>query len=372
MPKARIPMSKVREIIRLHETAGMSVRMISRALKVSRPAVDHYLIQARKTKTKWADAESMRDEELVQRLQGNETRKNDPRYADLVTRIREITNELGKKHVTRQLLWEEYRRDYPDGYEYSQFCFHIQMFTADAEVSMHLDHEPGRRLFVDFAGTRPSITDAKTGIEQPVELFVSVLPASGLIYTEAVASQQINDLCTGTRHAFEYAGGVSTIIVSDNLKSAVTKSDRYEPDINRTFEDFGRYYGCVVIPARPAKPRDKALVEAAVNTVYTRILAPLRNRRFTSLGELNSAIWEYLDVLNDRQMKRVLVSRRQRFEQIERAHLQPLPVRPYVTRRFISSVTVQMNYHLYFAVDKHYYSVPYRYRHKKVRGGLHR
>lgn len=367
MPKARISMSKVREIMRLHEITGMSVRMISRALKVSRPAVDHYLIQARKAKLRWTDTERMSDEELLQRLQENDKRKTDPRYEQLIKRMPEILKELGKKHVTRYLLWEEYRRECPDGYEYTQFCFHIQMFTTDTQLSMHLDHEPGKRIFIDFAGTRPTLTDTKTGIERPVELFVAVLPASGLIYIEGVGSQQINDLTRGTRHAFEYADGVPTIIVPDNLKAAVTKADRYEPDINRTFEDFGRYYGCVVIPARPAKPRDKALVEAAVNTVYTRILAPLRTRRFSTLDELNTALWEYLDLLNNREMTRLRISRRQRFEQIERAHLAQLPLRPYVTRRFISPVTVQMNYHLYFAVDKHYYSVPYRYRRKKVR-----
>jgi transposase len=144
------------------------------------------------------------------------------------------------------------------------------MFTADSQLSMHLEHEPGKQMFLDFAGDKPHLLDPKTGVEHPVELFVAVFPASGLIYLEAVESQKIEDPVCAIRHALEYAGGVPMILVPDNLKAAVTKPDRYEADINQSFEDFGRYYGCVVIPARSAKPRDKALVEAAVNLVYTR------------------------------------------------------------------------------------------------------
>ena len=367
MPKARTPMSKIREIIRLHQNMEMSIRMISRALKISRPAVDHYLTQVKQAQLEWSEVKQMPDDELLHRLLETEQTLNDPRYIELLKRLPEIVTELGKKHVTRQLLWEEYRAQVTDGYEYTQFCYHIQMFTTDSELSMHLDHEPGKRIFLDFAGDKPCIVDRKTGIERPVELFLAVLPASGLTYVEAVLSQKLEDFIPATRHALEYAGGVPTILVPDNLKSAVTKADRYEPDINHTFEDFARYYGCVVIPARPAKPRDKALVEAAVNLIYTRVLAPLRTRTFTTLDELNEALCEQLELLNNREMKRIRMSRRKRFETVEQEHLAPLPTHPYVLRRFVASVTVQMNYHVYFREDKHYYSVPYSYRRKKVR-----
>jgi transposase len=367
MPGARISMSKIREVIRLHEVARMSIRAISRAVEVSRPVVDQYLVQARRAGLRWAQVEEMSDEELLDRLQHSQERIEEPRYVELLKRLPAIVCELGKKHVTRQLVWEEYRRECPDGYEYSQFCYHIQVFTADTEISMHLEHEPGKELFVDFAGDGPHLTDPRTKIERRVELFVAVLPSSGLIYARSLYSQKTEDLIRGTRGAFEYAGGAPTIVVPDNLKSAVTRSDRYEPEINQMFEDFGRYYGCVVIPARPARPRDKALVEAAVNLVYTRVLAPLRNRTFSTLDELNAVIDEYVDLLNDREMKKIRISRRRRFQQIEAQHLKALPVRPYLIRRFIPSVAVQVNYHLYFPVDKHYYSVPYRYRRKKVR-----
>ena len=367
MPKARVHMSKVREVIRLNEIVGLSVRKISRALNVSRPAVDHYLRQARRAGLCWESIEHISDEVLLQRLQHSEENHNDPRYRELVVRIPDIVSRLGNRHVTRQLLWEQYRAECPDGYEYSQFCYHIKIYTSDSEISMHIEHEPGRKLFVDFAGDRPHLTDPKTGLEQPVELFVAVFPASGLVYCEATATQSSDDLIPATRHALEYAGGSPAIIVPDNLKSAVTKPCRYEPDINQQFEDFGRYYGCVVIPARVRKPQDKALVEAAVRLVYTRILAQLVERRFATCDELNEAIWEYLELLNDRKMQKVRVSRRERFEELEAHLLTALPVRPYTIRRFINEVTVQINYHVYFTVDKHYYSVPYQHRRKKVR-----
>jgi transposase len=364
-------MNKVREILRLKETAQMSVRMISRALTISRPVVDAYLKQAHDAGVGWEEACELGDEELLERLSptGRQRNADEPRYQDLMRRLPAIAGQIGKNHVTRELLWEEYRREYPGGYEYSQFCLHLNIYLADSDIAMHLEHEPGKRLFIDFAGDRPSLIDQVTGSERKAELFVSVFPASGLIYSEATETQGLGDLVLGTRHTFEYAEGAPLIIVPDNLRAAVTKSDRYEPDINRTFEDFGRYYGCVVMPARVRRPRDKALVEAAVHLVYSRVLAPLRHRSFSSIEELNEAMWPLLDELNERVMRKIGLSRRERFEAMEAKVLIPLPVRPYTMRRFIDEVTVQMNYHVYFTVDKHYYSVPYRYRNKKVRIG---
>lgn len=366
MPRARIRMNKVREIIRLHETAGLSIRQISKALSVSRPVVDQYLRLARLAELQWAEIEPMDDEELLQRFEELTARAEDPRYTELRKRLPHIVTELGRPHVTRQLLWEEYRSECPDGYGHSQFCYHLQVYLGESELSMHIEHEPGRRVFVDFAGDRPVLTDAN-GREREVELFVAVYPASGLIYAEATENQKIASLVGGTTHTFEYAGGAPAIVVPDNLKAGVSKADRWEPQINPTYEDFARYYGCAVVPARPRKPRDKALVEAAVNLVYTRVLARLRNRRFATLGEFNTAMRELLDELNDRPMQKIGLSRRARFEELEAGLLQPLPERPYVLRHFFDDVKVAFNYHIYFPVDKHYYSVPYEYRTKRVR-----
>ena len=359
-------MNKVREIIRLHETAGLSIRQIAKALSVSRPVVDQYLRLARCAQLRWAEIEPMDDGQLLERLQGLATPREDPRFTELERRLPRIVKELGRRHVTRQLLWEEYRSECPDGYGHSQFCYHLQMYLGDSELSMHIEHEPGRAVFVDFAGDRPVLTDG-TGRERAVELFVAVYPASGLIYAEATENQRIASFVGATAHTLEYAGGSPAIVVPDNLKAGVSKADRYEPQINPTYEDFARYYGCAVVPARPRKPRDKALVEAAVNLVYTRVLARLRNRRFATLEEFNAAIRGLVDELNDRPMQKIGLSRRARFEELETEHLRALPERPYVLRHFLDEVKVGINYHLYFPVDKHYYSVPYEYRTKRVR-----
>ncbi len=367
MPKARIHMNKIRDIIRLDQTTDLSKRKISRALNISRPAVDHYLQKASEAHITWADVKEMNDEQLLQRLEESEKKSNDPRYTVLKQRLPDIAKELGKKYVTRQLLWEEYKTDHPDGYGYSQFCYHLQMYFADTELAMHLPHEPGEKLFIDFSGYKPILTDIKTGIEREVELFVAIFPAGSLIYAEAVESQAIEDVIRATRSTLEHAEGAPKMIVPDNMKAAVTEADAYEPEINHTFEDFARYYGCAVVPARPHKPKDKALVEAAVYVVYTRVLAPLRNQKFETLDELNTAIWEKLDLLNERKMKKFDTSRKERFDEIEKPLLTPLPSRPYKIRHFIPSATVQKNYHVYFKPDGHYYSVPYRYRKKNVR-----
>lgn len=372
MPKARISMSKIREIIRLKEESGLSIRQISRALTVSRPVVTEYLKQAENAGLKWADVKEIGDDALLERLRESETQRHDPRYEALMTRMPGMVNELGRRRgrmgvVTRQILWEEYLAEYPDGYQYSQFCLHMRMYTEDSEISMHLHHEPGEKMFLDYAGDRPFIIDAKSGIHIPVELYVAVFPAGGLIYTEATRSQDTEHTIRCTKHAMEYAGGAPSILVPDNLKAAVDTPSRYEPGINVSFDMFSQYYGCAVLPARVRKPKDKALVEAAVRLVYTRVLAPLRNRTFTTIDELNTALWEHLDRLNDRPMQKVGISRTERFNAIEKDRLRSLPAEPYEIRLYTKPITVQKNYHVFFPVDKHYYSVPADFRGLKVR-----
>lgn len=359
-------MHKVREIIRLATDVGLSERAVSRAVQVSRPVVSHYLVQARQAGLQWDQIARMSDEELLERLRRGKEAQPDPRLVTFVEMLPYLVSELGKKRVTRQLLWEEYRHSHPDGYSYTQFCFHLQSHTETAQLSMHLDHKPGDKLFVDYAGERPRLTDPKTGLEMPVELFVAVLPSSGLIYTEAVESQDLACFTSATGNAMQYIGGVPRLIVPDNLKSAVNRPDRYEPQINETFQDFARHYGCAVIPARVRKPKDKALVEAAVNLVYTRIMARLRNQRFPTIGELNTAIWEHLEALNDRPMQLIKLSRQQRFDELEKQHLGALPADAYELRRF-EQPRVQTNYHVYLRADRHYYSVPYTYARKLVK-----
>lgn len=369
MPKARVKMNKIRVIIRLH-SEDCSERMISRATGVSRPVVGQYIRQAKSAGLDPEDVDSMDDDELIERLSGSEKRRHDGRYADLLEKLPGILNELGKRkgknHLTRQILWEEYRSESPDGYVYSQFCYHLQVFSETSEIAMHLHHEPGEKLFIDYAGDRPDITDPKSGRKTPVELFVTVFPAGGLIYIEATRSQNTEDTIRATRHSLEHAGGAPKIIDPDNLKAVVSKPDWYEPQLNRAFEAFGSYYGCAILPARVRKPKDKALVEAAVNLTYTQCLSRLRNRDFATLEELNTALWEQMDLMNARLMQKVKISRRERFDSLEADRLRPLPAEPYITRHYAQPITVQKNYHVYFPMDKHYYSVPSNYRGLKV------
>jgi transposase len=372
MPKARISMSKIRDIIRLNEDAGLSIRQISGALSVSRPVVTEYLKQAKNAELKWADVQTISDDELLDRLRDSETRRHDPKYETLMNRMPGMITELGRQRgrmgvVTRQILWEEYIGEHADGYQYSQFCHYMNVYTEDSEISMHLHHEPGEKMFLDYAGKPPFIVDVKTGIQMPVELYVAVFPSGSLIYTEATLSQDTEHTIRATMHAMEYAGGAPKILVPDNLKAAVDTPSRYEPGINFSFDVFSQYYGCAVIPARVRKPKDKALVEAAVQLVYTRVLAPLRNHTFTTVDELNTAIWEKLDLLNSRAMQKIKISRTERFNAIEKDRLRPLPGEPYEIRLYTKPITVQKNYHVFFPEDKHYYSVPADYRGLKVR-----
>ena len=196
MPQVRISMNKIRKMIRLHTQAGLSQRSISNAVGVSRPVVAYYLGLFRVSGLDWNGVERLTDSELERRLMPEQPRV-DARYEDLTALLPTMIQELGGVGVTRYLLWEEYQRDHPGGYSYPQFCFHLQAFKETSEISMHLDHVAGEKLFIDFAGNKPQLTDPKTGLRREVELFVAVFPASALVYCEAVVSQKIEDFIMG-------------------------------------------------------------------------------------------------------------------------------------------------------------------------------
>jgi len=218
-------------------------------------------------------------------------------------------------------------------------------------------------MFVDYAGDKLSYVEGKTGKEIEVETFVAILGGSGLTYAEASMSQEKENWIRSNERAFHYFGGSSSAIVPDNLRSAVTRADRYEPDINPDFAEFAEHYSTVIIPARVREARDKALVENAVRLVYQRIYAPLRNRTFSSLEELNEAIGELLEDHNNKKLRRMPISRRELFERTERTELTPLPPQRFAMKT-TKRATVGFNYHVELRDDLHYYSVPY-YLYKK-------
>jgi transposase len=231
---------------------------------------------------------------------------------------------------------------------------------------MQMEHKAGDKLYVDFAGDKLSIIDEQTGEVHPVEVFVTILGTSQLTYVEAVMTQQKEDFIAACENAMHYCGGIPAAIVPDNLKSAVTKSSKYEPTLNETFADFAEHYGTAILPARAYRPRDKALVENAVRIIYTRIYVKIKRKDYFSLEALNAAIITALEEHNNAPLRGRNYSRRQQFDDIEKSALLPLPPLRYELKKH-QYATVAKNGHAGLSADKHYYSVPYRFIGKKVK-----
>jgi transposase len=358
-------MKKIREIIRFKETANMSDRKIARALNISRPVVAQYLKDFNASGLTYEETKDIPDSRFLALFE-KQRNKRCSKYEDISKLFPYFVMELKKTGVTLMILWNEYQKEHPDGYSYSQFCYHFQVWRNASKVTMHIEHKVGDKMFVDYAGDKLAIVDRKTGKEQPVEVFVAILGASQLTYAEASFSQKSEDWIRSNERAFIYCGGVTQAIVPDNLKSGVTQSNRYEPGINIMFDDFAGHYQTVILPARVRRPQDKALVENAVNLVYQRIYAPLRNRIFYSLEELNEAIWDLLEQHNNIPFQRLKTSRRELFDNIEKPVLKPLPKERYAIKQS-KELTVQFNYHVELREDRHYYSVPWQLKGKRVR-----
>ena len=359
-----ISMSKIKQIIRLRKQ-GKAILTIAQSVGVSKNTVKKYLLFIQENNLTFEQVLSM-DEFEAQSLFSNEKEKPADRYRDLEKFFPYLEKELKRTGVTRMLLWGEYRAKHPDGYGYSQFCelFHRHLKTSKAV--MHFDHTPGDKMFIDFTGKKLFITDAKTGIVNPAEVYVSVLGYSQMTYVEAVASQKKEDFISATQNALRFFGGVPKVLIPDNLKSAVTKANKYEADLNRSFEDFAEHYGTAVMPTRSLKPRDKSLVEKHVSIVYNRIYAPLRNEVFFSLEQLNKAILVLLDKHNKTNFQIEKVSREEKFNQFERSELSALATGIFEIK-YYKQVTVLRNSHVRISEDKNYYSVPYRYIGKKIK-----
>jgi transposase len=346
-------MRKIKEILRLKWLEGRRHRHIARALEVSVGKVSAVACRAAERGLEWEKVEKLGEAELEEAIYGEVSRKlkaplPDPAWMDL---------ELKKPAVTLQLLHVEYRERHPDGYGYTQFCEHYRRWKKKQKLVMRQVHRAGEKLFTDFAGKKPHWIDPTTGEIHEVELFVAALGASNLTYAEALESQTVSHWVAAHTRALEYVGGVVDMVVPDQLRSAVTGPCRYEPEIQRTFEEWGRHYGTVILPARPAHPRDKAKVEAAVLVAERWILARLRNQSFFSLAELNERIAELREELNRRPMRRYGKTRHELFEELERGALKPLPPERFTYAEW-AWAKVSIDYHL--EIERSYYSVPYR------------
>lgn len=358
-----IEMSKVKQVIRMYES-GVPKKEIARRLGISRNTVKDYI---KKTEEKNLSPPEIL-EKATPELEGlfGDSVYTTEKYFQLESQFPYFEKELRRIGVTRQLLWHEYKRRYSDGYGYSKFCNHFSRWRKTSNASMHMEHEPGDKTYIDFAGKKLFYFDREIGEDVPVEVLVTILGYSQLIYVEGVKSQKGDHFVYGCENALQFYQGASKALVPDNLKSAVTEASKYEPRINEMYREFANHYNMVVYPARSRKPQDKALVEKAVSIVYNKIYAVLRNRVFYSLEELNQAIWDLLDQINDENFQGKPFSRRDLFEQEEKHLLQPLPHDRFEITES-SRVTVMKNSFVRLGKDKHYYSVPYRHIDKRVR-----
>jgi len=358
----RLTMRNAREILRTKWELGLSNRQAARSAGTSPASVDNVLKRARAAGlTSFADVAGLSEDELMLRLYA------ETNLGAVMTRAEPdcawIHRERSRPGVTLDLLHQEYLEQHPDGYQYTAFCDRYRAFLKRRGAVMHQPHIAGDKMLVDYSGKRPSLIDAVTGEVIEVEFFVAVLGASSFTYAEATRTQRVPDFIGSHARAFAFFGGVPRAVVPDNLKSAVVRACRYEPELQRSYEHMAQHYGTAIVPARPYKPRDKAKVEVAVQVAQRFILARLRNRVFHTLSGLNEAISELLEALNARTMRMYGKSRRELFDSLERSALLALPAERFELTEW-KKAKVNIDYHVVFG--ERFYSVPSRYLHEEV------
>lgn len=348
----------LKQIITLH-LDGLSNRKIGELLGISRNTVNVYMQLFEACSRSLSELKGL-DNQQLQELFPTRSTIDNKRYERLMDYFDKVNKARNHPGFTFLYHYQDYLQQEPRGYSYTQFMEHYHRKYNEEKGSMKLEHEAGKEVFIDYAGKKLFITDKETGEQVPVEVFVALFPCSQYTYVEASTSQKREDLILSMGRSLAYFGGVPKAIVSDNLKSAVTRASKYEPDINRSFKDFAQHYNCVINPARSYSPQDKALVENAVNLAYQRIYYPLREMTFFSLSELNQEIRKLLERYNDLLFQRKEASRKELFQAVERMYLKPLPSTPYELKDYRRAKVQKMGY-VYFSPDKNYYSVPYRY-----------
>ena len=348
-------MRKIKDVLRLFYEVKLSQRAIALALSIGLGTVSSYLQRARQAGLSWPLPADMNERDLGRLLfpsqpATGQRRFIEPDYSD-------VHQELKRKGVTKLLLWQEYRQRHPDdGYSYAQFCHRCREWLGRQQRSMRQVHRAGEKLFIDYCGPTVPVVNPDTGEIRQAQIFVAVLGASNYTFACATWTQKREDWLAAHVQALDFFGGVPALLVPDNLKSAVRKTHRYEPDINPSYQQLAAHYQTAIVPARPYKPKDKAKVEVAVQVVERWILARLRHLSFFTLAALNQAIGELLEDLNQRPFKKLPGSRRSQFEQLDKPALRALPVSRYQYAE-IKQARVHVDYHIEY--DKHYYSVPH-------------
>ena len=352
MARETLSMRKLSEVLRLSLEQKLSVRQIARSCCLARSTVADYLGRAQAAGLVWPLPEGL-DEERLDALLFPVCEADAPRpQPDMLY----IHNELKRRHVTLQLLWEEYRGHTPEGYSYSQYCQLYRDWLGKQALSLRQDHRAGEKLFVDYAGDTIAIHDPQSGAVTLGHLFVAVLGCSNYTYAEVTPTEQLPDWIGAQVRALEFFGGVPLVVVPDNTKTAVKSPCWYDPDINLTYQELATHYGFAVIPTRCRRPKDKAKVESGVLLAERWILAALRHQIFFSFGEANVAVGRLLKRLNEHPFKKLPGCRHEVFVRLEKSVLKPLPEQRYELAEW-KTVAVNIDYHV--EVDGHYYSVPY-------------
>lgn len=356
MPRERTDMRKIREIVRLQFDCKMSANQIAKVTDTARSVVQECLRRVRSEGLAWPLPKDIDDFQLERLLYGSPKAPNSLGLPDWS----HVHQELRRKGVTRELLWIEYQETEKakgiDILSYPQFCRLYKEWSQKLNLVMRQEHNAGEKLFVDYAGPTIAVVDVTTGEVRQAQLFVAVLGASNYTYAEASWSQDIESWNASHIRTFQFLSGVPELLVPDNLKSGVNKSDRFEPQLNERYHQMARHYGTAVFPARAYKPKDKAKVEKGVQFAETWILAVLRNRTFFSLRELNTGIAEELEKLNNRSFKKLSGTRKTWFEAVDRPALKSLPQAAFEDADWLK-IRVGNDYHI--NINQHYYSVHY-------------
>lgn len=358
-------MRRIRDCLRLYFENKFNQSQISRTLNISRSTIQDYLSKCAIASLSYDVVRTLSDEDLEKKLY------NKPDLGTVLPAkemdCEYIHKELSSAGVTLRLLWEEFKKEHPVGYSYSQYCWHYQQWRKTLKVYMRQNHVAGERVYVDYSGKKPCIVNRITGEIKEVDLLVMCWGNSHYTYAEAQPNQKLKHWIGGHVRAFTYFNCVPKFLVPDNYKGAVTKAHRYDPDINKTYTELSEHYGIGVLPARPRRPKDKAKVENSVLIVQRWILARLRNQVFHDIDELNRAIKRLLIDLNNRKMQKLQKSRMELFEEIDKPSANPLPEHSFVLREWYAP-TINLDYHI--EINKRYYSVPWNYYGKKIQACL--
>ena len=355
MAKKRLSMRKIRDILRLRYEAKLPYRAIATTLNIGYGTVVDYLKRADSAGVAWPLPKGISEQALGKLLFPSVSPAKSCHYAEI--NFNQVCLELKQKGLTLQLLWQEYREINPDdGYSYAQFCRRYKAWLGCQQRSMRQNHRAGEKLFVDYCGPTMTVVNPDTGECRQAQIFVAVLGASNYTFACASWSQKQADWLNAHVQAFAFFGGVPELIVPDNLKSAVRKVHRYDPDLNPSYQQLATHYQCAIIAARPYKPKDKSKAEVGVQIVERWIIARLRHQTFFTLAALNQAIKVLLTDLNGRPFKKLPGTRLSQFEQLDKPVLRPLPCHAYAYCH-IKKARVHIDYHIEH--DKHYYSVPH-------------